>query len=147
MESPFRQEKSTVLNFRSFRQFQDLSEETRSRTAWNFIELCFLTFLSNKSKQLLMPGQISFEYSDIITVPILHYFIWTFWQQTFKSQHLHFYSNRLRWNYHFCCSSFLDEKHLPVMWSRSYFRAEQRRRQPVMFLVYWRLRGVGHVSP
>ena len=29
-----------------------------------------------------------------------------------------FYCNCLRWNYHSCCSSFLDEKHLPVMWSR-----------------------------
>ena len=27
-----------------------------------------------------------------------------------------FYCNRLRSNWHSCCSSFLDEKHLPVMW-------------------------------
>ena len=40
-----------LLHLRSFRQFQILSEETWSRVAENFIELCFLAFLGNKSKK------------------------------------------------------------------------------------------------
>ena len=45
-----------ITYLRSFRYFQNLSEERQSSAAWNFIELCFLTFLSNKSKQLLISG-------------------------------------------------------------------------------------------
>ena len=41
----------TLLHLRSFGKFQDLSEETWSRAAENFIELCFVAFLSNKSKK------------------------------------------------------------------------------------------------
>ena len=33
-----------------------------------------------------------------------------------------------RWNWHSCCSSFLDEKHLPVMWSKACRGAEQSQR-------------------
>ena len=40
----------TLLHLRSFRQFQNLLEETWSRAAANLIELCFIAFLSNKSK-------------------------------------------------------------------------------------------------
>ena len=65
----------------------------------------------------------------------------------FTLNYLHFHCNRLRWNQHSCCTSFLDAKHLPVMWSRPRRGAEQRQRQPVTFFVYWRLLGVGHVSP
>ena len=60
-----------------FRQFQNLSEETRSRAALDFIELCFLTIVSYKSKQLLIHGWIIFLFSEIITISILHYFVWT----------------------------------------------------------------------
>ena len=48
-----KQEFLTLLHLMSFRQFQNLSEETWSRVAENFIELCFVAFLSNKSKTLL----------------------------------------------------------------------------------------------
>ena len=41
----------TLLHLRSFRQFQNLSEETWSRAAENMIELCFLAFLCNKSRK------------------------------------------------------------------------------------------------
>ena len=41
----------TSLHLRSFRRFQNLSEETWSRAAENLIELCFLAFLSNTSKK------------------------------------------------------------------------------------------------
>ena len=40
----------------------------------------------------------------------------------------------------FFFSLFLDAKHLPVMWSNPCRKAEQRRRQPITFFVYWRLR-------
>ena len=46
-----KQEVLTLLHFRSFRQFQHLSEETWSRIGENLIELCFVAFLSNKSKK------------------------------------------------------------------------------------------------
>ena len=46
-----KQECFTILHLRSFRQFQNLSEETWSRTAENLIELYFDAFLSNKSKK------------------------------------------------------------------------------------------------
>ena len=46
-----KQEFLTLLHLRSFRQFQNLSEETWSRVAENLIELCFIAFLSNKSKK------------------------------------------------------------------------------------------------
>ena len=38
---------ATVLHFKSFRQFQNLSEETRSHVACNFMEICFLIFLTS----------------------------------------------------------------------------------------------------
>ena len=45
----------TLLHLRSFRQFQNLSEKkTWNRTAQNLIELCFVAFLSNKSKKCLI---------------------------------------------------------------------------------------------
>ena len=40
-----------LLHLRSFRQFQNLSDETWSRAAENLIELCFVAFQSNKSKK------------------------------------------------------------------------------------------------
>ena len=46
-----KQEILTLLHLRSFRQFQNLSEETWSRPAENLIELCFVAFLRNKSKK------------------------------------------------------------------------------------------------
>ena len=46
-----------------------------------------------------------------------------------------------------CCTSFLDAKHLPVMWSMPRRGAEQNQRQPVTFFIYWRLRDLGHVLP
>ena len=42
------QEFLTLLHLRSFRQFQNLSEETCSRSAENLIELCFVAFKSKK---------------------------------------------------------------------------------------------------
>ena len=45
-----KQEFLTLLHLRSFRKFQNLSEETWSRAAENLIELCFVAFLSSKSK-------------------------------------------------------------------------------------------------
>ena len=71
---------TTVSHFASFWQFQSLSGETWSRAAWNFFEIYFQTFLSNKRKQLLIPGWTTFLLSEIITISILHYFVWTFWQ-------------------------------------------------------------------
>ena len=44
----------TLLHLRSFRQFQNLSEETLSRAAENLVKLCFVAFLSNKSKKHFM---------------------------------------------------------------------------------------------
>ena len=40
---------------------------------------------------------------------------WNFqaWVILLKLKCLHFYCNRLRWKWHSCCSSFLNEKHLP----------------------------------
>ena len=46
-----KQEFLTLLHLRSFRQIQNLSDETWSRTAENLIELCFVAFQSNKSKK------------------------------------------------------------------------------------------------
>lgn len=46
-----KQEFLTLLHLRSFRQLQNLSEETWSRAAENLIELCFVAFLNNKSKK------------------------------------------------------------------------------------------------
>ena len=60
--------------------------------------------------------------------------------------YLHCYCNHLRLNWHTLCSSFLDGKHLPVMWSKPCWWAEQRRSKPITFFVYWRLREVGHLS-
>ena len=40
-----KQEFLTLLHLRSFRQFQNLSEETWSHVAENLIELCFIAFL------------------------------------------------------------------------------------------------------
>ena len=48
-----KQEFLTLLHLRSLRQFQNLSEETWSHAAENLIELCFVAFLSNKSKYVL----------------------------------------------------------------------------------------------
>ena len=45
-----KQEFVTSLHLMSFRHFQNLSEETWSRAVENLIELCFIAFLSNKSK-------------------------------------------------------------------------------------------------
>ena len=50
-----KQEFWTVLHLRSFRQFQNLSEETWSCAAENLIELCFVAILSNKSKKSTRP--------------------------------------------------------------------------------------------
>ena len=41
-----------TLHLRSFRQFQNLSEETWSRADEKLIELFFVAFLSNKSKNV-----------------------------------------------------------------------------------------------
>ena len=41
----------TLMHLRYFRQFQNLSEETQSRTAENLIDLCFVAFLSSKSNK------------------------------------------------------------------------------------------------
>ena len=41
----------TLLHLRYFRQFQNLSEEIWSRADENSIELCFVVFLGNKSKE------------------------------------------------------------------------------------------------
>ena len=86
VESAFHQQIKirNTLHCRYFMQFQNLSEENRSRAAWNFIEWCFLTVLSNERKHLLIPGWIIFLFSEIITLSILHYL--TVWQQTFTSQ-------------------------------------------------------------
>ena len=46
-----KQEMLTLLHLRSFRQFKNLSEEICSRAAEILIELCFVAFLSNKSKK------------------------------------------------------------------------------------------------
>ena len=46
-----KQEFLILFHLRPFRQFQNLSEETWSRAAKNLIELCFVAFLSNKSKK------------------------------------------------------------------------------------------------
>ena len=46
-----KQEFLTFLRLRSFRQFQNLSEETWSRATESLIELCFVAFLNNKSKK------------------------------------------------------------------------------------------------
>ena len=42
---------------------------------------------------------------------------------------------------------FSMKKQLPVMWSRPRRGAEQRRRQPITFFVYWRMCDIGQVSP
>ena len=49
-----KQEFLTLLHLRSFRQFQNLSEEIWSRTNENLIELCFVAFLSNTSKKFVI---------------------------------------------------------------------------------------------
>ena len=45
-----KQEFFILLHSISFRQFHNLSEETWSHAAENFIELCFIAFLNKKSK-------------------------------------------------------------------------------------------------
>ena len=87
VESAFHQQTRICDNtaFRSFMRFQNLSEETRSHAAWNSIDLCFLTFLRNKSEQLLYPGWIISTFSEIITID-LHCFVWTSWLNIFKAQ-------------------------------------------------------------
>ena len=42
---------------------------------------------------------------------------------------------------------FTMEKHLPAKLSRAFRREEQRRRQPITLVDFWRLRDVRHVSP
>ena len=81
-----KQEILTSLHLRSFRQFQNLSEETWSRAAENFIKLCFVAFMSNKSKNCFILISIIFSYSEIIAISILHCVVWKFWQQMLKSQ-------------------------------------------------------------
>ena len=54
-----KQEFLTLLHLRSFRQFQNLSEKTWSRTAENLIELCFVAFLSNKINNL---NELKFDF-------------------------------------------------------------------------------------
>ena len=76
----------TLLHLRSFRQFQNLSEETRSHAVENLVELCFVAFLSNKSKKCFIPVWIIFPSSEIIAISSLHFVVWTFWQQTLRSQ-------------------------------------------------------------
>ena len=46
-----KQDVFTLLHLRSFRQFQNFSEETWSRAAENLIELCIVALLSNNSKK------------------------------------------------------------------------------------------------
>ena len=46
-----KQEVLTLLHLRSFREFQNLSEETWNHPTENLTELCFVAFLSNKSKK------------------------------------------------------------------------------------------------
>ena len=70
VESAFHLQHYCILGLSG--NFRICQEEKRSRAAWNFIELCFLTFLSNKSKQLLIQGLIIFLFSEIITISILH---------------------------------------------------------------------------
>ena len=79
-----KQESLALLHFRSFRQFQNLSEETWSCAAENLIELCFAAFLSNKSKKCFILVWITFSSSEIIAISSLHCVVWTFWQQTLK---------------------------------------------------------------
>ena len=81
-----KQEILTLLHLRSFRQFQNLSEEIWSRAAENLIELCFVAFLSNKSKKCFILVWVIFLSPEIIAILILHCIVWTFWQQTLKSQ-------------------------------------------------------------
>ena len=81
-----KQEFLTLLHLRSFRQFQNLSEEKWSRAAENLIELCFVDFLSNKSKKCFILVWILFPSSEIIAMSILNCVVWTIWQQTLKSQ-------------------------------------------------------------
>ena len=64
-----KQELLTLLHLRSFRQSQNLTEGPWSRAAENFIALCFLAFLSNKSKKCF----ILVSSSEIIAISILHY--------------------------------------------------------------------------
>ena len=56
----------TLLHLRFFWQFQNLSEETWSRAAENLIELCFVTFLNNKSTKSVILVWIIFPSSEII---------------------------------------------------------------------------------
>ena len=76
----------TLLHLRSFRQFQNLSNETLSRAAENLIQLCFVAFLSNTSKKCFIPVWIIYPSSGITAISILHCVVWPFWQQTLKSQ-------------------------------------------------------------
>ena len=75
-----------TLHLWSFRQFQNLSEETWNRATENLTELCFVAFLSNMSKKCFKVFWIIFPSSEIITVSIFYCIVWTFWQQTLKSQ-------------------------------------------------------------
>ena len=81
----------TLLHLRPFRQFQNLSEKTRSRATENLIELCFVAFLSNKSKKCFIFVWIIFPSSEFIAISILHCVVWTFWQQTLNLNELNFY--------------------------------------------------------
>ena len=51
-------------------QFPNLSEEKRDRAAENLIDLCFMAFLSNKSKKCFILVWIIFPSSDIIAISI-----------------------------------------------------------------------------
>ena len=75
------QEFLTLLHLRSFKKFQNLSEETWSRVAENLTELCFVAFLNDKSKKCFILVWIIFPFSEIIAISILHCVVWTFWQK------------------------------------------------------------------
>ena len=80
---------------RSFWQFQNLSEETRNRAAWKFIELYSLTFLSNKSKQLLVPGWIFSCFQKLSWYRVCFKFSWN-WRRNFSSDMLYFIGLKYR---------------------------------------------------
>ena len=61
-----KQEFLTLLHLRSFRQYQNLSEETWSRAAENLVKLCFVAFLSNKSKNCFILVGIIFRLQKLL---------------------------------------------------------------------------------
>ena len=81
-----KQEFLTILHLRSFGQFQNLLKETWSLSAESLIELCFVAFLSNKSKKCFILVWIIFTSSEITAISILHCVVWMSWQQKLKSQ-------------------------------------------------------------